>query len=68
MTVGNFWGCGKLLASDWLFYLGYVPFQELCLMPKLTLEGFSITVAFFVFAASKLLHIEAASEHGMGCN
>ncbi len=29
MTEGNFGGCGKLHALDWMFFLGYVPFLEL---------------------------------------
>ena len=36
MTEGNFWGCGKMHALDWLFFLGYVPFLELRFMLKLS--------------------------------
>ena len=36
MTEGNFWGCGKMHALDWLFLLGYVPFLELRFMLKLS--------------------------------
>ncbi len=37
MTEGNLWGCGKLHALDWLFFLGYVPFLKLRLVLKLSI-------------------------------
>ena len=36
MTEGNFCGCCKLYASDWLFFLGYVPHLKLRLVLKLS--------------------------------
>ncbi len=35
ITEGNFWGCSKLYAWDWLFFLRYVLFLELRLLLKL---------------------------------
>ncbi len=36
MNEGNFWGCAKFHALDWLFFLGYVPFLKLHLVLKLS--------------------------------
>ena len=38
MTDGNFGRCGKLHASDWLFFLGYVPHLEWRLVSKLSVD------------------------------
>ena len=65
MTEGNFWGCGKLHALDWLFFLGYVPFLELRLVLKLsniTALVMSFVIAPLLFTATKNVTENAVSQ------
>ncbi len=67
MTKGDFWGCGKLRALDWLFFLGYVLFLELRLVLCLISEFLNCGIGTFHTKALVLKPVYISYNVGMSC-